>query len=207
MYLSRLALDPLHPQGRRDLGSRYEMHRTLVRAFAPGTHSAPVRFLWRLEPSLSIASAAVLLVQSEVLADWSALDAFPGYALEVRGNKPVDLETLIQPEVRFRFRLHANPTVTREGKRFGLCKEADQLAWLERQGVKHGFALVACLLTGSERIESRQGNSGRRITVQTAMFEGILAAREPAALGLAARAGLGHGKAWGLGLLSLARVA
>jgi CRISPR system Cascade subunit CasE len=207
MYLSRLTLDPLHPQGRRDLGSRYEMHRTLVRAFAPDARSTPVRFLWRLEPSLSIVSAAVLLVQSEALADWSALDAFPGYALEVRGNKRVDLETLIQPEARFRFRLHANPTVTREGKRFGLCKEADQLAWLERQGDKRGFDLVGCMLTGSERIESRQGHSGRRITVQTAMFEGILQARESAALGMAVRAGLGHGKAWGLGLLSLARVA
>ncbi len=35
MYLSKLTLDPRHPQARRDLGDAYEMHRTLARAFAP----------------------------------------------------------------------------------------------------------------------------------------------------------------------------
>ncbi len=207
MFLSRLTLDPAHPQARRDLSSRYEMHRSLVRAYAPDARTPPARFLWRLEPSLSFPPAAVVLVQSEALADWSVLDTCPGYAQEIRSNKPVDLERLIQPEARFRFRLYANPTVTRQGKRFGLCKESDQLAWLERQAEKGGFSLGACLVSGSERIEAHQGKGGGRIIVQTAMFEGILTALETASLALAVRTGLGHGKAWGLGLLSLARIA
>jgi CRISPR system Cascade subunit CasE len=207
MYLSRLTLDPRHPQARRDLSSRYEMHRTLARAFAPDAQTQPVRFLWRLEPSLSFAPTAVLLVQSEALADWSVMDALPGYAQEIRANKAVDLERLIQPDGRYRFRLYANPTVTRQGKRFGLFKESDQLAWLERQAENGGFALGACLVSGSERIEARQGKGGGRIIVQTAMFEGILTALETASLALAVRTGLGHGKAWGLGLLSLAPIA
>jgi CRISPR system Cascade subunit CasE len=206
MYLSRLTLDPLHPQGRRDLSSRYEMHRTLVRAFAPDVHSPPARFLWRLESNLSAPSAAVLLVQSETLADWSVLAAFPGYALEILGNKPVDLERLIQTESRFRFRLHANPTVTRQGKRFGLLREAEQVAWLDRQGQKSGFALISCLRTGNERIRIRQNGTGRTITVETVLFEGVLESLNAEALRSAVGHGLGHGKAWGLGLFSLARI-
>jgi CRISPR system Cascade subunit CasE len=131
----------------------------------------------------------------------------PGYAQEIRANKAVDLERLIQPDGRYRFRLYANPTVTRQGKRFGLFKESDQLAWLERQAENGGFALGACLVSGSERIEARRGKGGGRIIVQTAMFEGILTALETASLALAVRTGLGHGKAWGLGLLSLAPIA
>lgn len=207
MYLSKLTLDPQHPQARRDLSNRYDMHRTLVRAFAPDEHSPPARFLWRLEPTLSLASLPVVLVQSGSSAQWSALDTFPGYAREILGNKPVDLEQLVQAGTRYRFRLHANPTVTREGKRLGLCQETDQLAWLSRQGEARGFGLIACLRSGSERIHSRQGKSGQRITVQSVLFEGILETKEPDGLRLAVRNGLGHGKAWGLGLLSLARIA
>ena len=207
MYLSKLTLDPRHPQARCDLSNRYDMHRTLVRAFAPDEHSQPARFLWRLEPMLSLASRPVVLVQSGSPAQWSALDAFPGYAQEILGNKPVDLEQLVQAGTRYRFRLHANPTVTREGKRLGLCQEADQLAWLNRQAETRGFNLIACLRSGSGRIHARQGKSRQRITVQSVLFEGMLETNEPDGLRLAVRNGLGHGKAWGLGLLSLARMA
>ena len=43
-----------------------------------------------------------------------------------------------------RFRLRANPTVTRAGKRHGLTSQGAQLAWLQRQGERGGFQLVSC---------------------------------------------------------------
>jgi len=207
MYLTRLTLDAGHPQARRDLSNAYEMHRTLARAYAPDPNAAPNRFLWRLEPSSATSASAVLLVQSDQTADWSVLDALAGYALEVLGNKPVSLETLIREGGRCRFRLLANPTVTRDGKRHGLVKEEEQLAWLDRQGKKGGFDLLGCVRGSSARLQARQGSRGRNITLQTALFEGALEVTDAESLRSTVRQGVGHGKALGLGLLSLARLA
>lgn len=207
MYLSRLTLDPRHPQARRDLGDVYDMHRTLTRSFVHDAATSPKRFLWRLEPCFDGMVSSSLLIQSETLADWSVLDSFPGYALQVQGNKTVDVVQLVQAGQRYRFRLLVNPTVTRNGKRHGLCKEEDQLAWLTRQGERHGFSLLACLRASNERLQTRRGKSGDRITLQTVLFEGVLKAVDAQALRLILCQGLGHGKALGLGLLSLAALA
>jgi len=206
MYLSKLTLDPRHPQARRDLGDAYEMHRTLARAFAPNDSSPPHRFLWRLERRADFQPSSVVLVQSAQVANWSVLSSLAGYIDEILANKQIDLEDLVQPDGRYRFRLLANPTVTRAGKRYGLTREEDQLAWLARQGEQHGFSLVGCVRGADERLQVRQGRSGNRITVQSTVFEGVLQAAAAETLRLAVVNGLGHGKALGLGLLSLARL-
>lgn len=206
MYLSRLSLDPRHPQARRDLADAYEMHRTLVRAFAPRPEGPPHRFLWRLEGRDGFELSSVVLVQSEQPADWSVLAAHKGYANEIIGNKPVNLAKFVQGGTRYRFRLLANPTVTRGGKRYGLTREEDQLAWLVRQGERQGFSLLGCQRGANERLRTRQGRTGNRITIHTALFEGILEAVSADSLRQGMLKGFGHGKALGLGLLSLARV-
>lgn len=206
MFLSKLTLDFRHPQARRDLGDAYEMHRTLARAFAVDAETPPSRFLWRLERRADGQPSNVVLVQSAQAAQWPVLEAMPGYALELLGNKPVDLEKLVQPEARYRFRLLANPTVTRAGKRYGLLREDEQMGWLQRQGERHGFAVHGCIRAAAERLHARQGRSGNCITLDTALFEGILAVQRADLLRQGIRNGLGHGKALGLGMLSLARI-
>ncbi len=207
MYLSKLTLDPRHSQARRDLADPYEMHRTLARAYAPDAETPPHRFLWRLERRADSQPSSVVLVQSAHAADWSTLKANPGYLAEIQADKPVDLDKHIQPGGRYRFRLLANPTVTREGKRWGLIHEEEQLDWLTRQGERAGFRLLGCVRAAEERLQVRQGKSGHRITVQTALFEGVLEALDEQTLRTGLLNGFGHAKALGLGLLSLARVA
>lgn len=206
MYLSKLTLDPRHPQARRDLSDAYEMHRTLSRVFAPDAHTPPTRFLWRLETSFDGSLSANLLVQSDTLANWSALDSLSGYTVQLHGNKPVDLGQLLQVGRRYRFRLRANPTVTRDHQRHGLRQEDEQLSWLARQVAKHGSVLHGSLRLDSERLQTRRGHNqtAQRITVQTALFEGLLQIRDPQMMQQAIRQGIGHGKALGLGLWSLA---
>lgn len=207
MYLSKLTLDPRHPQARRDLADAYEMHRTLARAYAPDADTPPQRFLWRLERSADSRASSIVLVQSAHPANWALLEAMPGYAEAVQPDKPVDLEKLIQPQRRYRFRLLANPTVTRQGKRLGLIREEEQLAWLGRQGERGGFTVLGCVRGAEDRLQVRQGKTGHHITIQTALFEGVLQAENVALLRASLLNGLGHAKALGLGLLSLARVA
>jgi CRISPR system Cascade subunit CasE len=78
MYLTKLVLNANHPQARRDLGSAYEMHLTLSRAFVQNADTPPVRFLWRLE------RVRYPVVQHSAGAggrsgNWRELEMFPGY--------------------------------------------------------------------------------------------------------------------------------
>lgn len=117
MFLSKLELNADDPQARRDLGDAYAMHRSLTRAFASAQDSAPARFLWRLEADGSRSTPPSLLVQSNIPADWSTLLAITHYTQSVQANKAVALESLVQAGRNYRFRLIANPTVRRNGRR------------------------------------------------------------------------------------------
>ena len=204
MFLHKVELNPTSREARRDLGDAYEMHRTLSRAFATCEKTPPHRFLWRVERSNDFQSSSVVLVQSDVEARWSFLESLDGYTSTAVASKTVNLETLIQPSRHFRFRLLANPTVTRGGKRFGLTTVVEQQTWLARQGERNGFDVHGCVRGNDERLRVRQGRSGHWIVVQTALFDGVLEIRSADAVRACVLGGLGHGKALGLGLLSLA---
>lgn len=208
MYLTRLRLDSRSAQTRRDLGDPYEMHRTLVRAFTRGTDQTPARILWRAEP-VAAWSDPVVLVQALEVGDWSVLEALPNYLKDSKDSKDrvetrdISPEGWLQDKQSYRFRLFANPTVTRNGKRLGLVSEDAQLEWLTRQGERHGFKVEVALVTGSELLLSRKQDT--RISLLKACFEGRLQAQDSTALAAALRAGIGPGKAFGCGLLSLGR--
>ena len=206
MYLSQLKLNPTQPEARRDLGDAYQMHRTLARAFAPDAASALPRFLWRLERERSPGAGNTVLVQAETGARWAALEALPGYLLAGIAEKLVNLDRLIVEGGILRFRLRANPAVKRDGKRWGLHDEQEQLAWLQRQGARVGFAVVGADVSQHERMRATQGRSGMLITVDSVQFDGQLRVLDAVALRSGVCAGLGPGKAMGLGMLSLAPI-
>lgn len=207
MYLSQLTLNPTHPAARRDLSSAYEMHRTLARAFVDDDSSTPARFLWRLERERNGLPATTLLVQAPQPGRWAALQSDVGYIDRLAPDKHVDLRRLLQAGRRYRFRLMANPTVTRDGKRFGLHGDEAQLAWLERQGQHSGFAIENAMVSARDRLSAARRRGEQRVTLDCVQFDGILRADDAEAIGAALGSGIGHGKAFGLGLLSLAPLA
>jgi CRISPR system Cascade subunit CasE len=119
---------------------------------------------------------------------------------------------------RFRFRLRANPCVTRNGKRLGLLRLEEQETWLKRKGQRHGFSLpqlASFYLSESpqERVDVRisqeqmlRGNqhSSNTIEIFSVLYDGILTVTDPDNFGNILRTGVGHGKVMGLGLLSVA---
>jgi CRISPR system Cascade subunit CasE len=118
---------------------------------------------------------------------------------------------------RFRFRLRANPCVTRNGKRQGLLKLEDQEAWLERKGNQHGFSLprlVSFDFTKSTqmRIDVRvsqdqmlcdKQHTDNAIRIYSVLYDGILSVTNADAFKKVLQTGIGHGKVLGLGLLSV----
>jgi len=206
MFLSKLVLDPAHPQARRDLANPYEMHRTLSRVYAESPDGPPARFLWRLEHTGNHLpeDGTTILLQSATPGRWRCLQELTGYLHALYPDKAVALDELLQPGRSYVFRLCCNPTVTRNGKRYGLLREGEQVAWLARQGRQHGFTPLHARIARSEHATHHQGRGSQRITLQVVQFDGLLRAEDPAQLGQALVNGIGHAKAMGQGMLSIA---
>ena len=208
VYLSKLQPDPRAKQARNDLSSAYQMHATLCRAFCEPDQTPP-RFLWRLEEGRQ--QVPTVLLQSRDLPDWNRLEArFPGYLGEVESKK-VPLEQLEQDQV-LRFRVQANPTVShkahpddKRGKRTALTSETDQLEWLEKQGLRGGFEPFDFGVVQSEKLRLYKHHSGGApITLQSVRFEGRVSITDLERFLITLEEGIGHAKALGFGLLSIA---
>lgn len=222
MFLHRIHLNLRCREARRDLSDPYQMHSTLCRAFSEGNEKCPEgQFLWRVEPETDPDGHPRILVQSRSLPDWSRIE-ISGW-LSIEPDPPVDMEkrfvaSSLQAGRVFRFRLRANPCVTRNGKRLGLLKAEEQEAWIERKGREQcGFSLPRSASFGAQeepashwevnisqarRLQGMQ-RSGNSLTVYSVLYDGILTIRDSANFKLALENGVGHGKALGLGLLSV----
>lgn len=200
MFLSQLRLDLRCGQVRLDLSNAYDMHRTLKRA--TGDAGDAERLLWRLEPGRH--EAPVLIVQSRTEPRWSRLlEQHPGYAC-VAPPKTMDafVNRILHLDAPLRFRLRANASVKRDGKRHALRDSRERLKWLERQAAAHGFDLIDALVVSDERLRARK--AGSPIILDATLFEGRLLVSDPDRARGALESGIGHGKGFGLGLLSLA---
>lgn len=215
LYLSRLVLNPASRRVRRDLGDPYELHRTVMGGFEGWREAAGA--LHRLE--MTTGGGLVLLVQSVESPDWSALTE-GGYlpAAEALAGWDNPAVKAFDPAPRvgdvLRFRLRANPTVKkkRDGRlsnRVPLVRAEEQAAWLARQGEQHGFDLLQLEMRDEQTEEGRvrSQEASPALKVFSVQFDGLLRVRDEAGLARAVRQGIGPAKAFGCGLLSLARAA
>lgn len=203
MQLTRIVLNPADRHARADLADAYEMHSTLARAFADGDDQPVRRFLWRQEPTRP-GEPGIVLVQSQAPGDWPSLQtAKPAWALriDVREWQPA---ALLRTGQALLFRLRANPTVTRDGKRRALLKEPEQQGWLARQFERAGLAARDTTVRETVRLTGDRRKNGGAITVNAVLYEGTVTVSDVAAAANAIYTGFGHAKMMGLGLLSVA---
>ena len=224
MSLNRIYLDPSCREARRDLADPYQLHSTLCRAFCSPDQKCPEgEILWRLEPAVDSIGRPHILVQSRSLPNWEGIGVKRWLAEEP--DPPIDLKNRLKLDSlrtgqRFRFRLRANPCVTRNGKRLGLLRLEEQEQWIQRKGARHGFLLpklrIFDLSENSQvRIDVRisqeqmlRGNkrSGHVLKIFSVLYDGYLTVTESEKFKEVLHAGIGHGKVMGLGLLSIAPV-
>jgi len=202
IHLSQLLLDPSCPQVQAELRDPYQMHRTLSKGFGDGPAFAAARCLFRVDEAGDTAGLR-LLVQSLTEPDWQRLTARPGYLLgapQVRQFEPA-----FAPGQRLAFRLRANPTVKRDGKRLALYREEEHLAWLRRKAEASGFVVSSAAARLPQKLGFRttRGFDTRLFGVT---FDGRLLVNEPIKAVAALVAGIGSAKAFGFGLLSVARL-
>lgn len=224
MFLSRIHLNPRIKEVRRDLADPYQLHATLCRAFSgPEEKCAANVFLWRLEPETSREGYPRALTQSRSIPDWRRIGVKDWLA---DSDPPIDLVNRLKLDSltvgrRFRFRLRANPCVTRDGKRLGLLRTEEQEAWLQRKGVQHGFSLpglpslypadqaeekrVDVQISHEQMLRGKQ-HSGNPVRIFSVQYDGILSITDTDKFRQTLQTGIGHGKVMGLGLLSIAPI-
>lgn len=221
MYLSRLILNPRSRQVRFELARPYEMHRTLLSAFPQGkvdidrTAEDAIGLLYRIDEDART-GALHLLVQSQQAPTWGVL-ADRDYLLPVADN-PATREVNLQLQIgqALAFRLRANPTRRlsagkgNKGKRIGIYNEKEQEAWLQRKGDQHGFRVLHVQLSRSNmlrQVDVIRDNKGNvhDLKLFSVQFDGILQVVDSERFVQSIGAGIGSGKAFGFGLLSVAR--
>lgn len=235
LLFSRLVLNEREREVRRDLADCYGLHRRILKAFPQVEEKGNVReqfgLLYRIESPQENRTGWCVLVQSGQEPDWSGLPA--GYVLRQPEVKRIDeMYGQITNGMVFRFRLRANPTkrIGRkddprwEGRRVALRSDDEQLQWLGRKGEQSGFALLPVRSNGQVAdvrgvfepdVKGRRnvtlGDPGsemrinERLTFGSALFEGFLQVSDAESFKVALARGIGSGKAFGFGLLSLAQ--
>lgn len=212
MHLTRFEINPARRDARAMLASPQRMHAAVLAAY-PESREEEGRVLWRLDEGRH---DVVLFVVSSDKPDLTHLVETigrPTYGWQTRDYGPF-LDRLAAGE-RWAFRLLANPVHNvlpadgGRGKRVGHVTADQQTAWLHRQAQRHGVFVV----NGSadepdvvlrSRRTMRFERRGRTVTLSTAVFEGTLQVEDPVALRAALVGGIGPGKGYGCGLLTLA---
>lgn len=211
LFLSRLMLDPRSRQVRSELRDPNELHRTLSKAFAftdtdqeaGRSLLKDARMLFRVDAERT--DHVPIIVQSRTHPDWSALTSDTDYLH--RNPETVEFAPSFFAGQTLAFRLRANPTVKRNGKRYGLYSEELHTGWLRRKSTEGGFAVLqaTALVENRELAVGRgQAHSAEFVAVR---FDGMLRVQDPARFAEQLASGIGSGKAFGFGLLSLSRLA
>jgi len=170
-------------------------------------------FLFRIDPLPG--GRAMILVQSAIEPDWDYAFHNAGYLLATKPEvKTVERE--FSDRQHLRFRLVANPTrrlsknspdakVESVGKRVPVPTDK-LLDWLDRRAESGGFSIVE----GSTTVQSgyiyinKRGYNGQRL--RSVRYDGVLEVTNPDIFHETVISGIGSGKAFGFGLLSVAPI-
>jgi CRISPR system Cascade subunit CasE len=228
MYLSRLLLNPRNRAVQNDLVDCQHLHRTILRAFPQVNNTNSVRtqlgILYRLEQSQQN-TGLTLLVQSQTLPSWENLPQ--NYLLET-SNLPNPACKSVEEAyqnlklgMRLIFRLRANPTrkiaspsvdgKKSNGKRVEFQKEEDQILWLKRKAALGGFKLLSLKLNTDISSLQTQAVSkvygfkkDHKLSFGAVLFQGELEITDLEVFKQTLLNGIGSGKSYGFGLLSIA---
>jgi CRISPR system Cascade subunit CasE len=200
MYLSKIMISGAAHR------NPYEIHRALWKLF-PEDAEANRDFLFRVEQTDRTCAAILMqsVRQPEISTAAARIVACREYPLA------------LQPGQRLRFMLVANPVkmINDEGGRKNaegapkkcrvpLVRDEDQRAWIERK-FQDAASLESLVIDSVFPLRFRKSREDRAGKIQPVNFQGVLSVKEPESLAELVQTGVGPAKAFGCGLLSLAR--
>ncbi|MGW6292662.1 type I-E CRISPR-associated protein Cas6/Cse3/CasE [Streptomyces sp. NPDC055058] len=205
--LARIRLNPHSRDVQRDLRDATQMHRTVMRMVPDNLGDAPRQqtgLLYRLEET---DTSSTLLVQAAQL-DPARLPDDYGQA-DIKSLTP--MFSALRKGLGVRYRIVLNPAkrerlpLQEKGKRGRIMPlsgpDADH--WWLRRAAEAGLDLHVATPTRIEPARSRSRNTPR-IRHSLIRYDGTATVTDPTALTQAVLTGIGRGKPYGAGLLSLA---
>lgn len=219
MYLTRFRMNPSRRGTVRLAGSPQRMHAAILGAFPPDrSTSAEGRVLWRLDtPSRHewtlyvVSPARPSMEQLQEECGWSQEPSW-----QTAEYRPF-LDRLSAGQ-RWAFRLSANPVRSVAGKRGSRGQISPhitvehQRGWLLERAGRHGFSVDTelkedLMVTRRERESFGRGRGASRstATITRVQYDGLLEVTDPEVLRTSLTKGIGRAKAYGCGLLTLAR--
>ncbi|MDO4174469.1 MAG: type I-E CRISPR-associated protein Cas6/Cse3/CasE [Eubacteriales bacterium] len=206
MYLTRIELDTGRRSTMKALTNPNLLHGAVEAAFAqPRSHA-----LWRID---RFQGRYYLMLLSENKPDCTAITTqFGCHDIDPETRDYAALLHRIVPGSKWHFRLVANPTYSNgseksKGVRGAVHAHrtpAHQRSWLLRQSEKHGFSIQEddFDVVKNQWFQFYKAKN-RKITLLSVTYEGILTVTDPDAFRNLLCHGIGRGKAYGQGLLTL----
>ncbi len=201
MYLSRIILDGRKHKTAQAIYNRGILHGAIERCF----EGKRKKNLWRLDQN---GSNIFLMMVSE---DKPSFDSFceqfaiNGMQAEIKQYDPY-IDGLQNGDV-LRFRLTANPTIKKDKKRIPLNRERTKnqsycaADWLIDRMKNNGAEVQMVQISKYDNYKISY--NGKKITLAEAIYDGSLKITDISLFSSAVRNGIGHGKAYGCGLLTV----
>ncbi|MBC3186606.1 type I-E CRISPR-associated protein Cas6/Cse3/CasE [Corynebacterium sp. zg-331] len=204
---TKVLLNPQRRGARTLLLNPQAMHAAVRSAFPPDLSEEDARVLWRVDHR---GHEHVLYIVGSEKPDAANIIEQAGW--DTRPAQSADYALLLGKLMRgqqWRFELVANPVKSSPvpGKR-GLITPLvgeGQLDWLAQRAPGAGFRLLDAATTGQETLRFRRGRGSNHVTLRTARFSGVLEVEDVDKLRATLTHGIGRARAYGCGLLTLAR--
>ncbi|MGW6973801.1 type I-E CRISPR-associated protein Cas6/Cse3/CasE [Streptomyces sp. NPDC054952] len=205
--LARIRLNPQNRAVARDLRDATQMHRTLMRLVPDDLGDSPRSrsgLLFRVE---STPEATTVFLQATADLDERALPPAYGH-VQIKDLSP--MFAALRPELPVRYRITLNPCrrerlpLTQKNQRGKIIPltgaDADQ--WWARRAENAGLRLTTLLPTPAA--PARRHDNEAPLRHSLIRYDGTATVTDPHALTNALLSGIGKGKPYGAGLLTLA---
>ena len=204
MYLSRVKLDLKRSETKRAVSSPQVLHGIIE-----GCYTEKNRTLWRLD---ALKGDLYLLLVSELLPNFENLSSQlceEGETWQTKNYKAY-LDKIKKGQ-EFRFRFRGNPVhsiMTEKGMRGKVVPhvgESHKKEWLIKKSTQNGFSVTedsfSIVETGVQQFYKKE--KSKPIRLSHTVFEGVLSVTDEELFVEALSRGIGRGKAYGCGLLTV----
>lgn len=196
MFISKVTMDLSKREVALDLDDRDRLHRKLLLLFPD--YPGGARNARELMGILFRVEAPVIYLQSSIAPIQSRLP--DGYKILIT-KETTSTFSSIKAGGEYRFRLEANVTYrdSQTRSRLALQEEAEIEQWLFRRGDLGGFEIVDYAMETLPPVKARRG------MFHAVRFDGVLKVKTIAPFIKALKEGIGPGKVYGLGMVSLGK--
>jgi len=192
MYISKVYVDVKIPLVRHDLSSLNYFYETL-KNITGGEVSAyridkvPLNETDYIQPVVIISAKKPELSKCQLAGGYVAKIETFQYNIPVRNG------------MVYKYFLKANPSVKIFFKNFDLETEETWKKWFETEGYANGFEIVELKITDDGYVTCKE----KKVKLISVIFEGVLKITEEVKFRKALNSGIGRGKEYGFGLLSI----